>query len=519
MPRLITKSALLSAVQCPRKAWLEARRTDLEVDEDASAERRKREGNQVGALSRKLMGPGTLWLKSLISKESSASNAKAELAANPSASFVEFPMYFNDVYARADALIPMEGGYMLQETKATTFPLKKDKVTPDKPDMEHIIDLAIQGWVLENSGIPMVRAELNLLNNRWRYPGDGDYSGLFRAMDVTNKVRETMDHVPALIETTRATIEGTMPEKVTGKQCSSPHGCEYLSFCKKLDPPKPDHPIELLPDAPGKKLAQKLKEEHGYVSVLEPKPDQFTGAAAWLYLRIQEAHRTGLPHLSPQSPDALALLPYPRFYFDFEGIDLAIPIWKGVRPYEQIPYQWSCHIERSPGVFEHNEFLDLSGNDPSLGCIEKMLEVIDVDGDGPIFVYFVTYEKGRLEELAIRHPEYAPQMERYISRLVDLLPMVKNNFYHHEMKGSFSIKKVLPVIAPDLDYGELTEVNDGTGAQLAYIKAALTADQLPTEKEQTDKNSRIYCRQDTWAMVEVAYFLAQQPRPLRPEGM
>jgi CRISPR/Cas system-associated exonuclease Cas4 (RecB family) len=520
MPALLTKSALLSAVQCPRKLWLEVRRPDISVDEDAAAERRKREGIQVGELARKQMGPTIIWPKSQVSKEASALKAKELLIADPEAPAVEFPLYFDDVYARADALIPEgDGSYVLRETKATTFPLKKDKVTPDKPDVEHVIDVAIQAYVMQQSGVPMARAELNLINSKWKYPGGGDYSGLFRIMDITPEVNEILPHIPIRIAASREIIEGQMPDMETGKHCKDPHGCQYLEFCKKIDPPKPAHPIELLPDSAGKKLAAKLRYEKGYVSLLEPKPIELTGKAHPLYVRMQTAHRLGVPHLEPTSGAELALLPYPRYYFDFEGIDLAIPIWEGVRPYEQIPFQWSCHIETSPGVFEHGEFLDLTGNDPSLGCIEKMLEIIDVNGNGPIFVYFATYEKGRLQELALRHPEFESEMARYVDRLVDLLPMVKDNFYHPDMKGSFSIKKVLPVIAPDMDYGELEEVKDGTGAQIAYIKAAVLNEFTPEGKAETEKNSRIYCRQDTWAMVEVAYFLAQQPRPLRPDNM
>ena len=140
-----------------------------------------------------------------------------------------------------------------------------------------------------------------------------------------------------------------------------------------------------------------------------------------------------------------------------------------MRPYEQIPFQWPCHIERAPDTFEHVEFLDLSGNDPSIPCIERMLKAAPPDGPGPIFVYYQTYEAGRLRELAKRHPRYRPEVDQYLARLVDLHPIVRANYYHRALRGSFSIKAVLPTIAPDLDYGTLNEVTDGTSAQVAYL--------------------------------------------------
>ncbi len=310
-----------------------------------------------------------------------------------------------------------------------------------------------------------------------------------------------------------------MPQVVTGKQCVDPYECPFKAFCKTLDPPSPADPIELLPDSAGKALAKKLRKEKGYTSILDPKPDELTGAQADLYRRIQTAHSTGKAVLKPVGGTVLKALPYPRYYFDFEGIDFPVPRWSGVRPYEHIPFQWSCHIERSPGVFEHKEFLDLTGNDPSLACIERMQQTINPDDSGPIFVYHMTYEKLRLEELGVRHPEHAVLFQKYINRLFDLLPIVKQHFYDPQMRGSFSIKKVLPVIAADLDYGELEEVQEGTAAQVAYLYATLDPSTEPDRKADLDRKLRKYCRQDTWAMVEIAHFLMQGKRPTRSDRL
>ena len=516
---MLSKSEIHSFRQCPRKLWLEKNAPDISPEVDLGAERRKNEGIAVGGMARKALGPNVIWPVSEAYVEDSVQLAKAQLQANPTCPAVEVPFMHDDVYVRVDALIPMPNGVVLRETKASAFPLKTDKVTPGKPDKDYVADLAIQVYVMEQSGTPVMQAELNLLDTQWKYPGNGDYSKMFRRLNVTEEVRDVIIEVPLWIQEAKTMLTGRMPKAVSGSQCSKPHGCGYLGHCKKLDPPKPAHPIELLPDVGGKNLARKLKAEHGYVSLLDPKPNELVGSNAKLYKRMQLAHFSGKPYLSPDSGTALEDLPYPRYYFDFEGIDLAIPVWQGVRPYEQIPFQWSCHIERAPGVFELGGFLDMSGNDPSLGCIEQLLKTIDLEDNGPIFVYFAAYERGRLEELAKRHPQYARQLENYVSRIVDLLPIVKDHYYHPKMEGSFSIKKVLPVIAPDLNYDKLTEVSDGTGAQLAYIRAALDPSVSAQAKAETEVNAKAYCCQDTWAMVEVAYFIQHKPRPVRPEGM
>jgi hypothetical protein len=193
-----------------------------------------------------------------------------------------------------------------------------------------------------------------------------------------------------------------------------------------------------------------------------------------------------------------------------------VPQWAGVRPYEQVPFQWSCHVEHETGEFAHHEFLDLSGDDPSLPCIKALLRAIPPEGAGPIFVYFRAYEEGRLRELGERHPAFAPDLQRLIARLVDLLPLVRESYYHPAMRGSFSIKKVLPTIAPDLDYGELGGVSDGTAAQVAYLYAVFEPGMTAERKERYRQELLRYCARDTWAMVEVAWFL--QRRTNRPQA-
>lgn len=516
---MLSKSDIQSFLQCPRKLWLERHRQDLLRNGDPSALRRAFDGNIVGEKARQQLGDGFIWPTSHPDWATTASEAKQALAAAPGVAAAEVPMLHDDVYARADALIPDRQGYVLRETKASTFPLKKDKVTPAAPEDHHLNDLAIQAWVMSESGIDLTKAELNLLNSRWRYPGGGDYSDLFRQLDVTSEIRDRKEQVQGWKDQAERAVNGTMPDAVTGKQCANPYPCPFNEHCQTLDPPGAEFPIELLPDLAGKNLAKKLKAENGYTSILDPKPDELTGKHAQLYQRMQEAYRLRQAVILPETAGRMAEFPYPRYFFDFEGIDLPVPRWAGVRPYQQIPFQWSCHVERSAGVFEHFEFLDVSGGNPSQGCIEAMLNVIDPDDGGAIFVYHATYEKGRIQDLAERHQEWAEPLGKYLARIVDLLPLVKDHYYHPDMMGSFSIKKVLPTIAPDLNYEELDEVQEGTGAALAYIEAALNPDTSPERRNIIERNLFAYCKQDTWAMVEIAHFLAGTGRPTRPQGI
>jgi hypothetical protein len=475
------------------------------------------DGVIVGEKARSQLGKGFIWPQSGKSMSEAAADAKALLFNSPNSSAAEVPMAFGNLYARADALIPKEKGYVLRETKASTFPLKKDKVTADEPQGHHLEDVAIQAWVMDGWGQKITSVELNYLDSQWRYPGNNDYAGLFRQLDVSDDCRSRKVQVKEWLEAAQKALEGEMPIAAIGKQCSDPYDCPFLDHCRKMEPPGPEHPIHLLPDSAGKALAKKLREAKGYKSILDPKPEELVGAQATLYRRIQKAHQTGGLILELAAAAEIAAIKFPRYYFDFEGIDFPVPQWKGFRPYEHAPFQWSCHIERSPGVFEHAEFLDLTGSDPSLPCILRMREVIKSGDGGAIVVYHATYERSRLLDLAKRHAEHAALLDEYVARLVDLLPIVKNHFYHPQMQGSFSIKKVLPVVAPDLSYNALEDVQEGTAAQLAYLHATRDPATTAERKIEIANALRKYCRQDTWAMVEVTHFLAGSKRPRRPD--
>ncbi len=515
---MLTKSDLQSMLQCPRKLWLERHKPELLPGPDSGLSRRAMDGVIVGNKARELLGADFLWPSSSDGeKDAAARNALRQLAETPGRSAAEVPLVFSNVYARADALVARGPSYVLRETKASTFHLKNDGVTPEPPKANHLDDVAIQHWVIEGAGLSIADVELNLLDREWRYPGGGDYKGLFRQLVVTPESQVRKAKVQEWVAQARAVVNGPMPTVLTGKQCNAPHACAFQGYCEKLDPPGPEDPLDLLPGSGGKALARKLAQTKGYKSLLDPTPEELVGKDAALYRRVQAAHRTRQQVLESGASTEIAMLGYPRYYFDFEGIDFPVPQWPGFRPYEVAPFQWSCHIESSAGQFTHSEFLDLTGNDPSLSCIEEMRQTINPYDVGSIIVYNATYERGRLNELAERHPEHADLMEKYASRLVDLLPIVRNHFYHPSMKGSFSIKRVLPMVAPDLDYGQLDEVQEGTAAQVAYLRATMDPRVTPERKKELENRLRDYCRQDTWAMVEVAHFLAGAQRPVRPD--
>jgi hypothetical protein len=195
--------------------------------------------------------------------------------------------------------------------------------------------------------------------------------------------------------------------------------------------------------------------------------------------------------------------PYPGHYLDFETAGFAVPRWPGTWPYQPIPFQWSCHVEHADGKLEHKWFLDTSGDSPLTGVAENLLN--DLGSTGPIFMYG-PYEKRIINDLTGHVPDLAPGLKPIIDRLVDLYPIVKEHYYHPDMKGSWSLKSVTACIAPELSHDKLQEVTDGMAAQRAYLEIIMP--ETDTVRRENLRNKLFeYCKLDTMAMVRIARLL------------
>jgi hypothetical protein len=211
---------------------------------------------------------------------------------------------------------------------------------------------------------------------------------------------------------------------------------------------------------------------------------------------------TGLASLDPRAAIFLADLGYPRYYLDFETIQFAVPIWTGTHPYEQLPFQWSCSVEQQDGTVMHREFLDISGGAPMRPCAEALITALGTEG--PVFAY-TGFEGRVLRETAARYANLAPSLNAIARRIIDLHSIARAHYYHPAQKGSWSLKAVLPTIAPELDYGNLTDVADGGGAQLAYLEI-IAAETSVARKDELTRALHVYCRRDTEGMVRIARF-------------
>jgi predicted RecB family nuclease len=181
-------------------------------------------------------------------------------------------------------------------------------------------------------------------------------------------------------------------------------------------------------------------------------------------------------------------------------------MWAGTRPYQSLPFQWSCHIEQANGDIDHAEFLDRSGEPPMRLLAEALLATLG--NRGPIFSY-TGFEKGVISGLSDMFPDLSASLRAVVGRLVDLHKITKEHYYHPAMRGSWSLKAVLPTVAPDLRYDALDEVQHGYAAGLAYLEVIDAATDTARRDELIDALLE-YCKLDTLALVRLARFLQQQ---------
>ena len=405
---------------------------------------------------------------------------------------IGFPIFeatfeHDGILVRIDVLIPEGPSWRAVEVKASTS--VKDY---------HLLDCAIQDWVMRHVGLEVSSISLAHIDNRFVYPGQGNYTGLLLEHDLTEAVRRIEPSVVELIADARAAAAGPMPDVNVGMHCSKPYDCQFIRFCWPMDT---EYPLAGLGGAKAK-LGEWAALGHRDIRDVDAR-----SITAATQLRIHHVTCHGEPEILDGAREAFSALEYPRYYLDFETISPAVPFWAGTRPYATIPVQWSCHVDDGSGdgsaaSMRHEEFLDLSGEPPMRALAECLIDC--VGESGPVLMY-TNYEEHVVKHLIELFPDLTAPLQRIIARLYDLHPVVKENYYHPRMLGSWSIKAVMPTINPDMDYARLEGVAEGTAASAGFIEA-IDPQTTPERRAELEQQLRRYCRFDTEAMVEIVRF-------------
>jgi predicted RecB family nuclease len=405
-----------------------------------------------------------------------------ELVANPEVPAIfEGAFEYRNVLVRVDVLHRRrDGRWRLVEVKSTTG-VKE----------HHLEDVAIQSRVVSGCGVDLASTCLAHINRSYVFQGGTvDPRRFFKIRNLTRRI-EQPDLVFQLRSQFRVLAMPTAPDLPTGPHCTAPVTCEFYEHCNA---PKPSDHIGYLPRLRASAMEQ--LEELGIDSI-QNIPDDFE--LSEIQRRAATCVQTRQPWFSPELRGVLGELAYPLFFMDFESVNPAVPRFPGMRPYDQLPFQFSVHVLREPGTeLEHFEFLATDASDPRREFISSLSHAL---GESGSIVVYSSFESQRLSNLAVWLPEHAERINAIQSRLFDLLPIVREHTYHPAYAGSYSIKSVLPALVPEMTYDGM-EVANGQDAGIAWeslVRGGLDCG----ECERISKALLDYCGLDTLALVRL----------------
>jgi hypothetical protein len=486
MKPFLSKTKLISARQCLKRLHLEIHRPDLKVISPAT-EAAFEIGHQVGDVAHRIYGTEDAVL---IPYEGGLRHALKKTARlvreGPKYPIFEATFEHDGVLVRVDALMPHDNGWRIVEVKASTS--VKD---------EHSFDCAVQAWVFLGMGHRLNGVALAYVDNTFLYQGDGNFQGLLIEEDMGDEIDQLGSVIPEWIRRARETAAGDEPEIAVGKHCYEPYECPFVTHCWPSDS---DYPVQWLAGNT-EKLGQLISE--GYRDLRDVPSSRLTEKQRW----IQRVTASGKAELLPGASQFVNGLDYPRYYLDFETIMPPVPVWAGTRPYETLPMQWSCHYEPAPGKLDHADFLDLTGYPPMRRLAESLIRALG--NAGPILMY-TPYERRVINGLIERFPDLKGPLQAIGRRLVDLAPILRQYYYHPDMRGSWSLKAVLPTVAAGMKYSQLTGIQEGTAASEGYLEA-IDPDTTAERKAELKEQLLRYCKFDTEAMVRLVQFLANDP--------
>ena len=480
---LLSKSSFIKGLQCEKHLYLYKYHYD-EMDELSEMQKAIfKRGTNVGELAHKLFPGGVIAAQGDPPNYEKALKRTKELINGNAKVIYEAAFMFSEVLSIADIVVMEKGGARVYEVKSST-----------SISETYLNDAALQYYVISNLGIRVKDFSIIYINNQYVRKGDLILEELFTTESVLELilplqklVKENVDRFKKVI------LKKKMPDIEIGEHCYNPYTCGFYDYCRK------HIPEDSIFDFSGMHLAKKYELYRNGVLRLDDVPEDYPlNKNNKLQLDV---FRSGKPLIDKAAIKGFINdLKYPLYFMDFETFQPAVPLFDNSKPYQQIPFQYSVFLKKDKdSEAEHIEFLAEPGIDPRKKFIENLLKV--TKGKGDILVYNKTFEITRLNEIAKDFPQFADGIEKLVSRIKDLMiPFQKKYYYAPEMRGSYSIKAVLPALVSELSYDEL-EINEGGLASVAY-------ESLHTETDlmfiaEIKQQLLEYCKLDTLGMVKI----------------
>lgn len=479
----LSKSSYCGAFQCPKILWMQNNKPQESVDK--SDPQVLANGTMVGDFARYYYGKYSL-VEYSTDKAKMIDQTRAFMDAGEE-NIAEASFIYDNLYCAVDILHKNGDGWDIVEVKSST----------DVHDI-YVEDVSYQYYVLKKCGINVKKVALLHVNNKYVRHGDLDIKQLFTYVDLTDEAEKRFDVIPDKIKEIRDYVSiSDEPEMEIGMQCDKPYECAFKEYCWR------DVPYPSVFDVAGIQKRTAFKHYRNGIVTFE---DLIANN-----IELQDKKKMQVEWVVENHPDYvdkegikkfLGQLTYPIYHLDFETFQQSIPEFEGGVPYQQIPFQYSLHIEYEDGKLDHKEFLAKEGTDPRRTVAEKLCE--DIPLDVCTLAFNFGFEKGRLTELAGLYPDLSEHLLNIRDHMIDLMiPFQQGLYYTKAMQGRYTIKYVLPALFPndpELDYHNLEQIHHGGEASAAFLTMA---SKTLEEIAELRKNLLIYCGLDTYAMVKV----------------
>ena len=480
----LSKSTFIRGLQCEKSLYLHKHFYRLKDPVPAEQKAKFDQGNIIGLLAQQLFPGGVDASPNDYNKIAEAVETTKKLIDNNESIIYEATFCFNGILAALDILVKDDDGWKAYEVKSST------KVTET-----YLKDAAIQYYTIINSGIELKDISVIHINNKYIRNNELKIQKLFSIESVHDQVLEYLPIIPNEINRLKYVIDSDkVPEIDIGPHCNNPYDCDFKGVCWKHIP---DYSIFDISRLKTKKKFELYKK--GVITLNQIDTDNnFLNKKQLLQVKSEIE---GLSHINKKEiKNFTSGLNYPLYFLDFETIGPAVPIFENTKPYQQIVFQYSLHIKKqSNSKILHKEYLADPTQDPRTMFVEQLIKDCDTYGD--ILVYNIGFERGKLNDLIEDFPQFSYELRQIIDRLKDLMiPFQKRWYYTPQMKGSYSIKYVLPALVPDLSYDTLNIKDGGTASNtfLAMVNGTFEGDYRKTREQLLE-----YCALDSYAMVKI----------------
>jgi hypothetical protein len=509
--KLISKSAFLAGLKCPKYLWYYMNEKENIPQPDDRVQFIFDQGHLVGEFAKKLF-PGGIEMgyngdfEENLKRTGDALKIKKPLF---EAGIISDGIYCK-LYARADILVP--SGYAASSEDSISDEVWDIFEVKSSTGIKKInlYDIAFQRYCFKRAGLNIGKCYLVFLNNQYVRNGEIDPEQLFVIADVTDETFELYSKIEENILKFLKIITKDLAEINIGKHCERLFQCPLKESCWAF---LPENNVFNL--YAGMEKASYLFNSDNSITLIKDIPDDFS-LNAKQKIQVECVKNSNTKIKKDAISDFLKKFEYPLYFLDFETFATAVPIFDGIRPYQNIPFQFSLHILKNADMQpEHYSFLHNGAGDPRIDFIEALEK--NIGEKGSIVVYYALFEKSILKGLAQYFPQYYHWINSIIERIVDLYePFGKFDYYHYKQKGSASLKKVLPALT-EKSYEDM-EISNGELANISFLKISGFFNKLYSGISSNNKNIFIasddeiaktrlnleqYCKLDTEGLIHI----------------